>query len=81
MFSNKLGNSGPVVTQVSQAALQNGDVMQIDFGQDNNYDHSVICVSSAELKFAQHTENGFRTIDAYSGTLRFYRPTYFRVYH
>lgn len=80
MTRSKLNEEGPRVHVISWSSLNDGGVMQIDFDYDGRYDHTVICVSKAQQKFAQHTGNGYRYYNDYSGSKRYYRPSFFRKY-
>lgn len=52
---------GPRVIVVDSInSLDNGGIMQIDFYNDGKFDHTVILVDKATLKFAQHTSNTYR---------------------
>jgi hypothetical protein len=78
MISSKTGLNGPRVGTRTWSTLSNGGVMQIDFTSNGTYDHTVICVDKANQKFAQHTDNGYRYYNDYTGSKRFYQPSYFR---
>ena len=80
MLQGKAGQEGPRASVRTWSSLINGDIMQIDFTSNGSYDHSTICVSKADNKFAQHTSNGYRYYSDYTGTKRFYHPSYFRTY-
>ena len=80
MRSAKTNTDGPRTSQLSQSSVGLGDVMQIDFDNDGDYDHSVICVNTSPLRFAQHTSGTIKSINDYEGVKRFYRPTSYRMY-
>lgn len=80
MTKGKSGQRGPRVAKTTWSGLKDGGVMQIDFSPYGSYNHSVICVSKSQKKFAQHTDNRYRNYDDYQGNKRFYNPTYFREY-
>lgn len=80
MLRSKPNEEGPRVANTSWSSLQNGGIMQIDFDYDGVYDHSVICVSKEQEKFAQHSDNGYRYYSQYNGSKRFYQPSFFREY-
>ncbi|SHK66811.1 amidase domain-containing protein, partial [Paramaledivibacter caminithermalis] len=70
---------GPRVSVVSSvSSLNEGGIMQIDFEYDSDYDHTVILVDKDTLKFAQHSYNGYYYYSDYSGSKRFFNPSYFR---
>ncbi|EOC99283.1 amidase domain-containing protein [Caldisalinibacter kiritimatiensis] len=70
---------GPRVSVVSSvSSLNEGGIMQIDFESDSDYDHTVILVDEDTLKFAQHSPNKYYYYSDYSGSKRFFNPSYFR---
>lgn len=70
---------GPRVIVVDSInSLDNGGIMQIDFYNDGKFDHTVILVDKATLKFAQHTSNTYRYYQDYIGAKRYFNPYYFR---
>lgn len=80
MRSTKSNLNGPRTVEITEKALGIGDVMQIDFNKDGKYDHTVICISTSPLQFAQHTDNKINPYNKYTGNKRFYRPTSFYEY-
>lgn len=80
MVGSKTDLDGPRVVTTNWAGLDDGGVMQCDFDDDGDYDHSVICVDRSIEKFAQHSSNIYRYYDDYDATKRFYNPNYFRKY-
>ncbi len=82
MTSTKTNAEGPRVMQINQSQIGLGDVMQLDFDNDGTYDHSVICVQTNPLKFAQNTYDDLKLFTQYSSDYgkRYYRPTSYRVY-
>ncbi len=82
MTSTKTNAEGPRVMQINYSQLGLGDVMQLDFDDDGTYEHSVICVQTNPLKFAQNTHDALKLFTQYSSEYkkRYYRPTSYRVY-
>lgn len=66
---------------VSLSNLNEGGIMQLDFQNDSDFDHSLILVDDSTQKYAQHQSDTYRYYSDFSGyTKRFFNPSYFRQY-
>lgn len=82
IFSNKTNLEGPRGIRTNASNLQKGDIMQMETEDSGTYSHSLICIDATNQIFAQDSSSsGTRKLsDVTTSIIRFYRPTYFRVY-